>query len=152
MFCSMWSFCTYQKLEMNPTEQSNRNFVQNTQIQECCIQRDRIIKTALRLEGTNHLKHASAWITNWLTEKISVDPAAVEQKAWKLLKLCNMAPKILTNAQEIIQWVLRLKKHTQIKKAQLYVSTKCAIHPQNKSHNAEALFLPPSKPWNTEGI
>jgi hypothetical protein len=33
---------------------------------------------------------------------------------------------------------------TQIKKAQLYVSSKCAIHPQDKSHNAEILFLPPS--------
>lgn len=48
-----------------------------------------------------------------LTErkKISVDSAAVKQKAWKLLKLCNMAPKILTDAQETIKWVLRLKKH-----------------------------------------
>jgi hypothetical protein len=54
----------------------------------------------LRLEGTNHLKQASAWITK---KKISVDRAAVEQKARKLLKLCIMAPKILTNAQETIQ-------------------------------------------------
>jgi len=41
---------------------------------------------------------------------------------------------------------------TQIKKAQLYVSSKCAIYPQDKSHNVEVLFLPPSKPWNNEGI
>jgi len=42
--------------------------------------------------------------------------------------------------------------NTQIKKAQLYVSSKCATHPQDKSHNAEVLFLPPSKPSNTEDI
>jgi hypothetical protein len=41
---------------------------------------------------------------------------------------------------------------TQIKKAQLYVSSKCAIHPQVESHNAGVLFLLPSKPLNTEGI
>jgi len=57
-----------------------------------------------------------------------------------------MALKILTNAQETTLM------STQIKEAQLYISSKYALHPQDKSHSAEVLFLPPSKPWKTEGI